>query len=133
MIPGRSQCSIMLLVLLSLGIAPSRAQHKEMWDFSKKKEEVQKSRKFLAGQFFFLGQIKLYQLLLSEQQPDACNFTPSCSHYAYEAIKKRGPLTGSLMAVDRLQRCNPWAWNYHGTYYGVIWVPGRGYKLLDPP
>jgi putative membrane protein insertion efficiency factor len=108
-------------------------QSEHMWDFVKEQKEVTRPRALLSAQFFLLSQIKLYQLLLSEQQPDACNFSPSCSRFSYEAIQKRGPLVGALLTVDRLQRCNPWAWNYHGTYYGVTWVPGRGYKLLDPP
>jgi putative membrane protein insertion efficiency factor len=120
-----------LLILILAGTL--YAQKEQMWDFMKVQKEAPRTRPFLTAQFLLLGQIKLYQLLLSEQQPDACNFYPSCSHYSYKAIKKKGPLVGALMTVDRLQRCNPWAWSYHGTYYGVTWVPGRGYKLFDPP
>ena len=124
-----------MYVLLFLIVSTSAAltQNGSMWDFTKKSKKVSQPRRFLSAQIFFLGQIRLYQLLLSEQQPDACNFSPSCSHFAYQAIKKKGPLEGALMAIDRLQRCNPWAWNYHGTHYGVTWVEGRGYKLTDPP
>lgn len=104
-----------------------------MWDFVQKQEGVYRPGTFLTVRMVLLGQIRLYQMVLSEQQPDACNFSPSCSHFAYRAITEKGALRGALMAVDRLQRCNPWAWNYHGTCYGVVWVPDRGYKLLDPP
>ena len=38
-----------------------------------------------------------------------CKFHPSCSHYASDALRKYGPLRGSLKAVWRLLRCNPWS------------------------
>lgn len=72
-------------------------------------------------------------MILSDQQGDACNFTPSCSRFAFSAIKNKGALKGSLMAIDRLQRCNPWAWNYINFYYSVEWIEERGYKLCDHP
>jgi putative membrane protein insertion efficiency factor len=124
---------IFLLFLLLAFFNPLHSSEDELWDFSKPKPEKPEENEFLAGKTFVLGQIKLYQLLLSEQQADVCNFTPSCSHYAYRALKKEGILKGSLMAIDRLQRCNPWAWNYMYEYYELKWVEGRGYKLHDPP
>lgn len=127
----RVVCFSLMLSLMSAHVI--HAESDPMWDFEKRKKVVSQPQTFLSARFFLLGQIRLYQMILSEQQPDACNFSPSCSHYAHQAIRKWGPLRGSIMAIDRLQRCNPWAWNYYGTYYGVTWVPGRGYKLIDPP
>ena len=40
--------------------------------------------------------------------PAACRFTPSCSVYAIEAIRKHGPFMGVYLAVKRILRCNPW-------------------------
>ncbi len=34
-----------------------------------------------------------------------CNFTPSCSEYAKQAIAHRGLLKGLPMVVSRLRRC----------------------------
>lgn len=127
------RASLLVLMLAVPFSAKTNDHNHPLWDFSIERKKPLRTRPFLSAQFFLLGQIRLYQLLLSEQQPDACNFSPSCSHYAYAAIKKKGSLEGTLMAIDRLQRCNPWAWNYQGTYYAVTWKPGRGYKLLDPP
>lgn len=56
----------------------------------------------------FLLLIKLYQLCISPLIPSCCRFTPSCSRYAAEAIKKYGPLKGGLLAAWRILRCNPW-------------------------
>ena len=45
--------------------------------------------------------------------PDSCRFTPSCSHYAAEAIATRGLLRGSLLAVWRVARCQPFSRGGH--------------------
>lgn len=36
-----------------------------------------------------------------------CRFYPTCSQYAIEAIEKYGAVKGSIMAVKRILRCNP--------------------------
>lgn len=51
--------------------------------------------------------IRAYQLFISPLLPAACRFTPTCSHYADEAIKVHGPARGSLLALRRLLRCHP--------------------------
>jgi len=51
--------------------------------------------------------IKCYQIVLSPIFPDSCRFTPTCSEYSIQAINKYGALKGSLMAVKRILRCNP--------------------------
>jgi len=51
--------------------------------------------------------IRGYQTLLSPLLPQACRFTPTCSHYAIEAIKQHGSLKGSLLAGYRILRCQP--------------------------
>jgi uncharacterized protein len=38
----------------------------------------------------------------------ACRFQPTCSEYAMTAVARHGLLHGSLLAVWRLLRCNPW-------------------------
>lgn len=52
--------------------------------------------------------IRLYQLLISPMLPPSCRFTPSCSQYAIEALRKHGALKGSWLAVRRILRCHPW-------------------------
>jgi putative membrane protein insertion efficiency factor len=51
--------------------------------------------------------IRLYQNTISRALPPSCRFTPSCSHYGYEAIERYGFLKGSWMAVKRVSRCHP--------------------------
>lgn len=38
---------------------------------------------------------------------NGCRFYPSCSEYAFDAVSKKGPLKGILMAIWRVLRCNP--------------------------
>jgi putative membrane protein insertion efficiency factor len=51
--------------------------------------------------------IRLYQRTLSRILPPSCRFTPSCSHYSYEAIEKYGALKGGWLAIKRIGRCHP--------------------------
>ncbi len=65
----------------------------------------------------FLWLIRIYQKILSpdhsfwakSKNPHGyCKFTPTCSQYGYEVIKKRGILVGIPKAGWRILRCNPW-------------------------
>ena len=48
-----------------------------------------------------------------------CQFYPSCSNYSSLAIKNNGPLFGSIIAMDRITRCNPSALYYHQKIEGA--------------
>lgn len=52
--------------------------------------------------------IRFYQRYVSPLKPSCCRFTPTCSQYAIEALRKHGPIKGLLLAVWRILRCNPW-------------------------
>lgn len=58
--------------------------------------------------YFLIVPVKIYQYLLSPILPKVCRYTPSCSVYAIEALKKYGPFKGSYLAVRRILSCNPW-------------------------
>lgn len=53
------------------------------------------------------GLIRVYQLVVSPALPPACRFTPSCSQYALEAVRRHGALRGLWLAGRRLVRCHP--------------------------
>lgn len=52
--------------------------------------------------------IRFYQLSISPMLPQSCRFTPTCSQYAIEALRKHGPVKGLYLAVRRILRCHPW-------------------------
>jgi hypothetical protein len=52
--------------------------------------------------------IRLYQICISPLLPPSCRFTPTCSQYAIEALRKHGPVRGLWLTVKRLLRCHPW-------------------------
>lgn len=51
--------------------------------------------------------IKIYQSLISPVFPQSCRFTPTCSEYSIEAIRRYGALKGVYLAVKRILRCHP--------------------------
>lgn len=62
--------------------------------------------------------IKFYQRCISPLLPAACRYTPTCSHYAVEAIQAYGPIKGVWMGIKRIVSCNPWG--------------GHGYDPVPP-
>lgn len=65
---------------------------------------------FLAHLFSYLliVPIKIYQLVISPWLPNACRYTPTCSHYAVEALKTHGPIKGLFLAIRRIFSCHQW-------------------------
>ncbi len=51
--------------------------------------------------------IRFYQRWVTPLGPPACRFEPTCSGYAYEAIRRYGVLSGLGRAVLRLLKCHP--------------------------
>lgn len=39
----------------------------------------------------------------------ACRFRPTCSEYAYLAIKKHGIIKGMFLSLRRILRCHPFS------------------------
>ena len=52
--------------------------------------------------------IRGYQRFISPLFPPVYRFTPTCSNYAIQAIRKHGPFRGTWLAIKRILRCNPW-------------------------
>ncbi|MCH7472810.1 membrane protein insertion efficiency factor YidD [bacterium] len=51
--------------------------------------------------------IAFYRRFISPYTPPSCKFTPSCSRYGIDALKRYGVMKGSWLALWRLLRCNP--------------------------
>lgn len=61
--------------------------------------------------FIFL--IRFYQGAISPFFPAACRYTPTCSEYSIQAIRKYGPIKGSWLGLKRILRCHPWGGHGH--------------------
>ncbi|NLM65437.1 MAG: membrane protein insertion efficiency factor YidD [Firmicutes bacterium] len=52
--------------------------------------------------------ISLYRKFVSPlKKGPTCRFVPTCSEYAFEAIRLHGALKGTYLAVRRVLRCHP--------------------------
>ena len=73
---------------------------------------VRRARRVLWGagwpaRAILLGLIRAYQATLSGVLGGQCRFDPTCSAYAAGAIRSRGAIKGTGLAVWRVLRCNP--------------------------
>lgn len=75
------------------------------------KNLTKNAKEILASPFIFL--IKLYQWIISPLLGPSCRYTPTCSQYGIEALKKYGPLKGLWLTVKRVVSCNPWGGHGH--------------------
>ena len=53
--------------------------------------------------------IRFYQKHISPLKSTKCPYYPTCSNYGLDAIEKYGALTGGLLAIWRILRCNPFS------------------------
>ena len=58
--------------------------------------------------FPLIALVRFYQICISPLKPATCRFTPTCSAYAIEALRKHGPIKGLYLTIKRLLRCHPW-------------------------
>ena len=59
-----------------------------------------------------IGLLRLYQIL-RYPFPSPCRFTPSCSTYTLEAVRRYGVLKGGWLGARRIVRCQPFAQGGH--------------------
>ena len=68
------------------------------------------SRAVVSLRRVYLLPVHFYRKFLSPLKPvSSCRFTPTCSRYALDAVMEWGILIGTLMAVWRVMRCNPFS------------------------
>ena len=63
--------------------------------------------------YIMIRMIRFHQKYLSPLKSTKCPYYPTCSQYGLEAIQKYGAFKGSLLALWRILRCNPFS---HGGY-----------------
>lgn len=69
--------------------------------------------------FIFISIVKFYKKFISPLFPPCCKYYPTCSTYALTAIERFGALRGTLLAIWRILRCNPWSMG------GIDYVPEK--------
>lgn len=55
----------------------------------------------------YLFPVRFYRRFISPLTPPCCRFTPTCSAYAVKAVERFGIIKGTVLAVWRILRCNP--------------------------
>ena len=63
--------------------------------------------------------IKFYQKYFSPLLGQNCRFHPTCSQYALAALRIHGTYGGTVLAIKRIMKCNPWGGS------GIDNVPGE--------
>ncbi|OFY52820.1 MAG: membrane protein insertion efficiency factor YidD [Bacteroidetes bacterium GWF2_49_14] len=52
--------------------------------------------------------VRFYQKAISPYLGSNCRYTPTCSQFFIDAVRKHGPLRGSYLGIRRLLKCHPW-------------------------
>lgn len=61
----------------------------------------------------FIWVIRIYQWGISPLLGNKCRYTPTCSQYGVEALKKHGLFKGGYLTVKRILSCHPWGGHGH--------------------
>ncbi len=56
---------------------------------------------------------RIYQVCLSPVLPAVCRYTPTCSSYFIQSVRKYGAVKGSIKGGLRICRCHPWGGSGH--------------------
>ncbi|MEE2773465.1 MAG: membrane protein insertion efficiency factor YidD [Pseudomonadota bacterium] len=74
--------------------------------------------------YFFYLLIRTYQLFVSPLLGNNCRFSPTCSTYALQCIRRFGALRGSILTLNRLRKCHPFG------PYGYDPAPKQAKKIV---
>ena len=55
-----------------------------------------------------IGLVRLYQYTISPLLPGGCRYTPTCSQYGVDALRRHGGLRGGWLTLKRFLSCHPW-------------------------
>lgn len=59
--------------------------------------------------YIFMLPVLIYKKVISPLFPARCKYYPTCSSYAVQSLKRFGVMRGSILAIWRILRCNPWS------------------------
>lgn len=57
--------------------------------------------------------VRFYQLAISPYFLPSCRYTPTCSAYMIEAVKKYGAIKGGFLGIKRILSCHNWGGSGH--------------------
>ena len=83
--------------------------------------------------------MRFYQRFISPMCAPRCRYYPTCSSYALGALHTHGLVKGTILAVWRILRCNPWSLGgvdevpARGKWTGEAWVPPADWAGYDDP
>lgn len=107
---------LIFLSFVAFGAAPACADDFGPWDASVKIGdgllERSGSHRHIKGNVYGGVQsgayfmIRFFQIAISPQDGPSCRFSPVCSTYGRISVERFGALWGSLLAGDRILRCN---------------------------
>ena len=86
------------------GILWNRRSAAPPWEASSYHKGIMLSMKKI-----LIAGIRFYQKYLSPMKRTKCPYIPTCSQYGLEAIEKHGAVKGSILALWRILRCNPFS------------------------
>ncbi len=106
---------IMIIIILSLiSFNVSFAQNlQEISSYENLFEPKEKHEHYFSKnnsneiKFIFSSLYFGYKKFVSSQDISSCVFSPSCSTYSIQSIRKHGVILGTMETFDRLTRCNP--------------------------
>ena len=110
-------------IILTLILSSISAQVKYPADSLIKSENISFTKKI------FIYSISKWQRISYNSKIFNCQFYPSCSNFGANSIKKYGTLFGTIIAADRINRCNPSALHYHNKIDGSY--SDRDGRLID--
>ena len=110
-------------IILTLILSSISAQVKYPADSLIKSENISFTKKI------FIYPISKWQRISYNSKIFNCQFYPSCSNFGANSIKKYGTLFGTIIATDRINRCNPSALHYHSKIDGSF--SDRNGRLID--
>lgn len=74
------------------------------------------------------GSLYVYQNFVSQHLSASCLYDPSCSDFSKQAVKEFGIFKGTLLSLDRLNRCNRIA----ATDLNPLQINSKSNRFSDP-